>query len=229
MASKHPSVAASSAKRHRVALALQGGGSHGAFTWGVLDRLLADPKLEIIGVTGTSAGAMNAIMLADGLVRGGPKEARARLRTFWEAVGSMVGFGTFLAPADGETAANFPLEHTPLYAGWEMLSRYLAPYALNLQGWHPLRELVNEMVDYEALRLRTDFPVMVCATNARTARRRVFGNADLSTDAVLASACLPKMFRAIEIDGDPQRSSDSFRSCRTATCSWSGLIRLSAP
>lgn len=203
MVSKHSSAAASSAKRHRVALGLQGGGSHGAFTWGVLDRLLADPKLEIIGVTGTSAGAMNAIMLADGLVRGGPEEARSRLRTFWEAVGKMVGFGTFLPPVGGEAAAKFQLEHTPLYAGWDMISRYLSPYDLNPHNWHPLRELLNEMVDYEALRRRSDFPVMVCATNARTARRRVFANDDLSTDAVLASASLPKMFRPIEIDGDP--------------------------
>lgn len=184
-------------------MALQGGGAHGAFTWGVLDRLLTDPELEFIGVTGTSAGAMNAIMLADGLLRGGPEEARSRLRTFWEEIGNMTGFGTFLPPLSGDQAAKLMLEHTPLYASWEGLSHFLSPYDLNPFDWHPLRKVLNEMVDYKVLAQRRDFPIAICATNARTSRRRVFTNHDINTEAVLASACLPKMFRAIEIDGDP--------------------------
>jgi NTE family protein len=190
-------------KKHRVALGLQGGGAHGAFTWGIVDRLLADPTLEIIGVTGASAGAMNAIVLADGLVRGGPQLARTKLREFWEEIGTMIGFGTFIPPLPGEMVAGMKLEDTPLYAMWDMLSHFLSPYDLNPNGWHPLVPLLTRMIDFDALRARADFPVLVCATNARTSRRRVFTNADMTLEAVLASACLPKMFQAIEIDGEP--------------------------
>jgi NTE family protein len=116
----------------KIALALQGGGSHGAFTWGVLDRMLEDETIEIIGVTGTSAGAMNAVVLADGMVRGGRQQARKELRQFWEAIGKMVGFNSFLIwPMSGETAANTPLEHNPFYMAFAMLSRSLSPYDLN--------------------------------------------------------------------------------------------------
>jgi predicted acylesterase/phospholipase RssA len=102
--------------RRRVALALQGGGSHGAFTWGVLDRLLDDETIEIIGVTGTSAGAMNSAVLVDGLVRGGPKQARTKLRRYWEAVGSMPGFGSYFSNMSGEQAVTTPLENVPAEA-----------------------------------------------------------------------------------------------------------------
>jgi len=113
----------------KVALALQRGGSHGAFTWGVLDRMLEDETIDIIGATGTSAGAMNAIVLADGMVRGGPKHARRELRQFWEAIGKMVGFNSFLPwPMSGETAAHTPLDQNPLYVAATMLCRQLSPY-----------------------------------------------------------------------------------------------------
>ena len=112
--------------RRRLALALQGGGSHGAYTWGVLDRILEDATLDIVGITGTSAGAMNAVVLADGLVRGGAEEARRNLRTFWETIGRMPGFASFLGPMSGETAANVRLEYTPAYLWWDMLSRNLS-------------------------------------------------------------------------------------------------------
>jgi len=143
----------SSSTRRKVALALQGGGSHGAFTWGVLDRMLEDDTVEIIGVTGTSAGAMNAVALADGIVRGGPKEARIRLRQFWESIGKMTGFNSFLVwPMSGETAANTPLEYNPLYAAFVMLSRNLSPYDLNPFNYNPLRDLLTELIDFERLR-----------------------------------------------------------------------------
>ena len=189
--------------RRTVALALQGGGSHGAFTWGVLDRLLEESSLDIIGVTGTSAGAMNAVALADGLVRGGPEEARSRLRAFWTAIGNMPGFGHFVWPMSGEDAAALRLEHTPLYLSWDILSRNMSPYDLNPAGFNPLRAPLTELIDFDCLRAQDDVKVMVCATNARTATRRVFDNEDISVDAVLASACLPQMFPAVEIDGEP--------------------------
>jgi NTE family protein len=189
--------------RHKIALALQGGGSHGAFTWGVIDRVLERSDVEIIGITGTSAGAMNAVVLADGLVRGGPEEARRKLRLYWETIGRMPGFASFLGPLSGETAARVRLEHTPAYLWWDMLSRNLSPYDLNPMGFNPLRGPLQELVDFEALRGQDALQIMVCATNARTARRRVFANAELTVEAVLASACLPQLFPAIEIDGEP--------------------------
>ena len=187
----------------KVALALQGGGSHGAFTWGVLDRMLEDKTIEIIGVTGTSAGAMNAVVLADGMVRGGREQARKELRQFWEAIGKMVGFNSFLIwPMSGETAANTPLEHNPLYMAFAMLSRSLSPYDLNPLNYNPLRDLPKETIDFERLRADKSFELMICATNVRTAMRRLFHNADVSVDAVLASACLPQMMSAVEVDGE---------------------------
>jgi len=195
--------AGSGAPRRKVALALQGGGSHGAFTWGVLDRLLEDETIEIIGVTGTSAGAMNAVALANGLLKGGPEQARKGLRDFWEAVGKMPGFASLLWPMSGEDHARLRLEQTPPYIAWDLLSRNLSPYDLNPMNFNPLRGPLTELIDFDRLRAEKDFLVMVCATNVLTSRRRVFGNEDISVDAVLASACLPQVFPAVVIDGEP--------------------------
>jgi NTE family protein len=189
--------------RRKIALALQGGGSHGAFTWGVLDRLLDDPTLDIIGITGTSAGAMNAVVLADGLLRGGREGARQRLRNFWEAIGAMPGFGSLLWLLSGEAQSQVHLEQTPPYMAWDTLSRNLSPYDLNPMHFNPLREPLTKMVDFDRLHAEKKLHVMVCAINVLTSRRRVFGNEDISVDAVLASACLPQVFPAVEIDGQP--------------------------
>ena len=188
--------------KHKVALALQGG-SHGAFTWGVLDRVIEDPDIEIVGVTGTSAGACNAVVLADGLLRGGPEQARRELRQFWESVGHALGSGTLITDSHSETAGYPPPEQTPPHTFWEMITRDLSPYDLNPLQLNPLRRLLEEVIDIESISRQDEFPVIVCATNARTARRRNFSNRDLSIDAVLASACLPHIFPAIIIDGDP--------------------------
>jgi NTE family protein len=187
--------------RRKVALALQGGGSHGAFTWGVLDRLLDDETIEIIGVTGTSAGAMNGAVLVDGLLRGGPKQARAELRRYWEAVGSMPGFGSFCSNMSGEQAVATPLENIP--ACVEVVKKNLSPYDLPPANDHPMRQLLTELIDFDRLHSQQYIQFTVSATNARTARRRVFTNQDVSVDALLASACLPQFFRAVEIDGEP--------------------------
>jgi NTE family protein len=187
-------------RRHQIALALQGGGSHGAFTWGVLDRLLDDTTIDVIGVTGTSAGAMNGAVLVDGLVRGGPKQARAGLRRYWEAVGAMPGFGSLFSEISGEMAAITPLESIPAYI--DMMSKSVSPYDL-APSVPPLRPLLQELIDFDRLRSQEDIQLVVCATNVRTARRHVFINQDISVDALLASACLPSFFRAVEIDGEP--------------------------
>jgi NTE family protein len=182
-------------------LALQGGGSHGAFTWGVLDRLLDEATIDIIGVTGTSAGAMNAAALVGGLLRGGPRQARTGLRRYWEAVGAMPGFGSLLSNISGEAAAMTPLESIPDYV--EIMSRNLSPYDLPQSNDTPLRSLLAELIDFDRLRSQEEIQLVVCATNARTAQRRVFTNQDVSVDALLASACLPQLYRTVEIDGEP--------------------------
>ena len=189
--------------RRKVALALQGGGSHGAFTWGVLDRLLEEATIEVIGVTGTSAGAMNAVALADGLVRGGAKQARQGLRKFWTAIGDMNALASYFWPMSGETVAQLRLEKTLAYTAWDMVSRNLSPYDLNPSKLNPLRGPLTDLIDFDGLRAQEAVQVMVCATNCLTARRRVFTNKDISVDAVLASACLPQLFPAVEIDGQP--------------------------
>jgi NTE family protein len=189
--------------RRKIALALQGGGSHGAFTWGVLDRLLEEPSIEIIGITGTSAGAMNTVAVADGLVRGGPEEARRRLREFWTTIGKMPGFGSLLPPMSGEEAAKTNVKSTPVYQAWDMLARNLSPYDLNPSKINPLAEPLNQLIDFERLRAQNEMVFMVCATNARTSMRRVFTNKEISVEAVTASACLPLMFPAVEIEGEP--------------------------
>jgi len=188
-------------KRRKVALALQGGGSHGAFTWGVLDRLLEDDTLDIIGVTGTSAGAMNAVCLAEGLMEGGPEQARRQLRTFWESIGKMPGVGSLIGWLPGETLAYMRIEQTPPYAMLDTLRRNLTPEEFNPFRANPLRDLIAQMIDFDRIRARTDPIVQVCATNVETARRRVFSNEDISVDAVMASATLPDLFPAVEIDG----------------------------
>lgn len=188
--------------QRKVALALQGGGSHGAFTWGVLDRLLEDESIDLIGVTGTSAGAMNAVVLADGLVQGDRALARRKLRQFWEKIGAMPGFASLLGPLSGEAAAQLRLEYTPAFLWWDAISRNLSPYDLNPLKFNPLQAPLAELVDFEALRKQDKIKVFIGATNVRTARRKVFTGTEVTLDSVLASACLPNLFPAVEIDGE---------------------------
>jgi NTE family protein len=187
--------------QRKLALALQGGGSHGAFTWGVIDRLLDDANFDIVGVTGTSAGAINGAVLVDGLVRGGPSLARAKLRQYWETVGAMPGFGSFFSGISGEEAATTPLESIPAYV--EQMRQIQSPYDLSPSNPAPLRPLLGELIDFDRLRSQNKVQLTVCATNARTAKRRVFTNRHVSVDVLLASTCLPQFFRAVEIDGEP--------------------------
>jgi NTE family protein len=185
--------------RKRINLALQGGGAHGAFTWGVLDHLLEDGRTEIDGISGTSAGAMNAVMLADGLDRGGPEEARLRLAEFWRAV-SLDGHLSDLQRAVVERLFPFaPREGLWLGA----VSRLISPYDLNPLNINPLKDLIERFVDFEGLRRIGGREIFISATNVHTGEIRVFNRAEISAEAVMASACLPLLFRAVEIDGVP--------------------------
>jgi NTE family protein len=188
-------------KRKPISLALQGGGALGAYTWGALDRILEDERIEIAAISGASAGAMCAVVLAEGHNDGGAEGARANLRKFWEGV-ARAGFSN-------------PYRRTPLMAflnsfkpGWaqenylalwaDMASRLASPYDLNPLNVNPLKEVVEELVNFESVRA-CDIQLFICATNVETGRVRAFSNAELTADHLMASACLPQLFQAVEI------------------------------
>ncbi|WP_297781141.1 patatin-like phospholipase family protein [uncultured Roseovarius sp.] len=184
-------------------LALQGGGAHGAFSWGVLDYLLEDGRLHIAGVSGTSAGAMNAVALADGYTRGGPDGAREALDRFWRDMsGSVKNSPLQRTPMDRITG-NWGLENNPFYHFMNALTGIASPYQLNPMNINPLRDLVAESIDFEMVRKCTAFQLFVSATNVETGRVRVFSREEMTVDMVMASACLPQMYQAVEIDGIP--------------------------
>jgi NTE family protein len=183
-------------------LALQGGGSHGAFTWGVLDRLLEEPWLHIAAISGTSAGAMNAAVLADGWTDGGAAGARAALDRYWERVSRAAAFSPLQRTPLDRFMGRWTFDTSPLYIAMDLMSRVLSPYDLNPLGLNPLRSILAESIDFERL-VRSPIKLFVTATNVWTGRGRIFRNAEITADVLLASACLPTMFRAVEIDGEP--------------------------
>jgi NTE family protein len=185
----------------RVDLALQGGGAHGAFTWGVLDRLLEEPWLEFDGISGTSAGAMNAAVMASGHVHGGAEGARAALEDFWKHVADAGQLSPMKRGPLEMLTGQWTLDYSPMFLAAEMVSRVFSPYELNPLDNNPLRPILAEMVDFEAL-ASSPTKLFITATNVRTGRGRVFRNAEITPDVLLASACLPTMFRAVEIDGE---------------------------
>ncbi|MDR2129417.1 MAG: patatin-like phospholipase family protein [Burkholderiaceae bacterium] len=195
---KHAAAREDGQSRRRINLALQGGGSYGAFTWGVLDALLADPRIELEGISGTSAGAMNAVALVSGLARaqadGLPPDAmreaaRQALARLWDGVGVM---GTLLA--------GVPLPAAQAVIG--LFSPWLAPYQANMLGINPLRQLIEREVDFDLVGRQQLVKLFVTATNVRTGRGEVFSGARVTADALMASACLPMLFKAVEIDGE---------------------------
>jgi len=194
-------VAPSTTKR--INLALQGGGAHGAFTWGVLDQLLADERIAIEGISGTSAGAVNAVMLADGLCRGGREEAQKRLADFWRSASSTGNLPALQRTVMERLLSFTPLEGTPIQAWVDALSRYFSPYDVNPLNINPLKDLIERFVDFETLRTDTDLQLFISATNVQTGHVRIFPREKITADAVMASACLPLLFRAVEIDGVP--------------------------
>lgn len=164
----------------RLSLALQGGGSHGAFTWGALDRLLEEERIDLDGLSGASAGAINAALVAHGMVQGGRAGAREALRDFWENVMSAL-------PAPVETLV--------------ALTRFLSPHQLNPLQLNPLRELLVEHVDFEAVRRSSTLRLFVCATEIASGMPRIFGTRELTLEVLLASSCLPPLHAPVTIDG----------------------------
>jgi len=187
----------------RINLALQGGGAHGSFTWGVLEQLLTDGRLEFEGISGTSAGAVNAVMLADGLARGGAEEAIKRLADFWRAVSNNGNLPPLQRAVVERMLSFIPLEGTPMQAWLDMISKYFSPYDFNPLNINPLKDLFERFVDFEGLRSYSDLQLFISATNVQTGRVRVFPRDKITAEALMASACLPLLFRAVEIDGIP--------------------------
>ena len=184
-------------------VALQGGGSHGAFSWGVLDRLIEDGRLEISAISGTSAGAMNAVALADGWIRGGPDGAREKLDSFWRAVARKGRFSPIQRTPWDQIWGNWSVENTPGYVWFDAVSRVFSPYVTNPMDINPLREVVEQEIDFANVRACDAIKLFISATNVTTGQLRVFSDGEIGLDAVMASACLPQIFRAVEIDGEP--------------------------
>ena len=184
-----------------VDLALQGGGAHGAFTWGVLDRLLEEPWLQIDGISGTSAGAMNAAVLVAGHADGGADGARLALERFWRAVSEGAQFSPFRRGPFETMLGRWTLDYSPFYVAMDMLARVVSPYDLNPGGANPLSHILERHLDFARL-AAAPIKLFVTATNVRTGQGRVFRNNEITPEVLLASACLPTMFQAVEIDGD---------------------------
>ncbi|TAE34781.1 MAG: patatin-like phospholipase family protein [Alphaproteobacteria bacterium] len=188
----------------RINLALQGGGAHGAFTWGVLDYILEDGRLDIDGLSATSAGAMNACVYAYGMQCGGKELARKKLHDFWHdlSCSSQSMFGIPETPIDAFLGQFQPIE-TPIgFYLFESFTRVFSPYQFNPFNINPLKDLLLRHVDFSNLHHCTHSELFISATNVKTNRIKIFQNKDVTADAVMASACLPMLFQAVEIDGE---------------------------
>ncbi|WP_178133860.1 patatin-like phospholipase family protein [Vineibacter terrae] len=185
-----------SSRIRRLAIALQGGGSYGAFTWGVLDRLLEDEDIIIDAASGSSAGAVNAVVMASGLARGGRAAAREALARFWRQASTR---GSFNPVAESFVQPPFT---GAVRMALDLTSRLFSPYQTNPLDLNPLRDILAEAVDFEALRRAPPLRLLIAATRVNEGRTRLFTERDLSLNALLASTCLPLLHRAVEVDGD---------------------------
>lgn len=199
--SQQLSSAGNERPKQLVDLALQGGGAHGAFTWGVLDRLLEESWLTIEAISGTSAGAMNAAVMAAGHADGGNAAAREALEAFWRRVSQAAAFSPLQRSPLDVLLGRWSLDHSPAYIAFDLMARIFSPYDLAFGGTNPLAKVLAESIDFGRL-ATAPIKLFITATNVRTGRPRVFRNSEISPDALLASACLPSMFQAVEIDGE---------------------------
>jgi NTE family protein len=185
----------------KVNLALQGGGAHGAFTWGVLDRLFDDDRLQIEAISGTSAGAMNAVVAADGLMKNGVEGVKNALKRFWKAV-SLAALGSpYQRTWYDLITGNWNLDHSPGYLFSDLVSRVASPYDLNPLNINPIRDRITNHINFERVRCCTKMKLFIAATSVQTGRVRIFERSELTPDVIMASACLPFLFQAVSIDG----------------------------
>lgn len=188
--------------RKTINLALQGGGSHGAFTWGVLDFLLEDGRIDIEGISGTSAGAINAVVLADGIQKGGEDVAREKLAGFWEELSKLGAFSLIRRTPFGRAAKDWSLDFSPGRMMYDAITHTLSPYQFNPANLNPLLDLIKKRVDFDRVRACSEIQLFLCATNVRTGKTKVFKQPEITADAVMASSCLPEVFHAVEINGE---------------------------
>jgi NTE family protein len=190
--------------RKRINLALQGGGSHGAFTWGVIDQLLADGRIEIEGISGTSAGSMNAVVYAWGNFSGGPDGARAALERFWKTVSASAQRNSPLRATLWEQFTHTRADENAFaFEAFKMFTNAFSPYQLNPFNLNPLLDILNEQIDFAALNTCRQTKLFLSATNVHTGKVRIFKTNEVTAQSVMASACLPQLFQAVEIDGEP--------------------------
>ncbi|MGE0734004.1 MAG: patatin-like phospholipase family protein [Alphaproteobacteria bacterium] len=197
---KSPPIAKRRTKK--LNLALQGGGAHGAFAWGVIDRLMESGEVDIDSIVGTSAGAMNAAVAAYGLATGGADGARKSLHDFWHAVSKASASGPLQPTWWDKLMSPGNIDISPGYMMLDALTRVMSPYQLNPSNYNPLRDVLAKAVDFETLRNAMKIKLFLCASNVRTGRIKVFDREQITLDAVMASACLPFLFQAVEIDGE---------------------------
>ncbi|MFM7346190.1 MAG: patatin-like phospholipase family protein [Tagaea sp.] len=189
-------------KKH-ITLALQGGGAHGAFTWGVLDRLLEDERLLVEGISGTSAGAMNGALVVWGMAQGGAQGARELLAKFWNRIAESGRFSIFQPTIFDRMFGNpANLDLSPFYQSFDLMTRLFSPYQLNPRNDNPLKEALDGMIDFAKVREGEGVKLFISTTNVRTGKIRVFRNHELTAEVLLASACLPHLFQAVEVEGE---------------------------
>lgn len=190
-----------SAALKTINLALQGGGAHGAFAWGVLDRLLEEETLDVEGISACSAGAMNAVVMAYGLAEGGRTGAKTALENFWRRISHSAIFSPLQPTVFDRLAHNHALDGSPAFVVFDLMTRLLSPYEFNPLNHNPLRDVIAASVDFDRLRRGAPVKLFLSATNVCTGKVKIFKNNEITVDAVLASACLPFMFQAVEVDG----------------------------
>ncbi len=195
-----------------ISLGLQGGGVHAAFGWGVIDQLLADGRLRIDALSGTSSGAMMAVVMAQGMKDGGAEGAREALKSFWKKVSVVSAMLPLRMKVVDKFLGHVGLDLSPTTMALDVITRIFSPYQFNLFDINPLRGIVEELVDFDALNKTSPLGLYINATHARTGRGKIFDAKDVSLDAVMASACLPYMFKTVEVDGEPYWEG-SFSGC----------------
>jgi NTE family protein len=186
----------------KVNLALQGGGAHGAFTWGILDKLLEDGRLIIDGISATSAGAMNAVALTYGMIRDGNEGARETLEELWQ---TMSQYGQVFSPvreSPFDAFLNLGTEHSLSYLNFDLLTRIFSPYQFNPLNFNPMHNVLNKIIDFEQIRTHHAVKLFICATNVCTGKIKIFQGDEINADTILASAALPHLFQAVEVNGE---------------------------
>lgn len=188
--------------RKKINLALQGGGSHGAFTWGVLDRILEDDRIDVEGISGTSAGAINAVAMADGYTRGGVDGAREALENFWTKLSQIGDFSPIQRTPWAKWSSDWSLDYSPGRMMFDAFIGIFSPYEFNPMNMNPLLDLIKSEIDFDHVHACRNFELFICATNVRSGKTKVFVNGEVNADSVMASCCLPEIYQAVEIDGE---------------------------